>query len=81
MLFRSPPTKQASALLPSPPRPANPPSASLTLQMRALDRKANKFEKVKVAKSGTRMWTEVAELAQVRVESGLRPSWHAHKGR
>lgn len=32
---------------------------------RALDKKANKFEKVKVKKCGSQMWTEVFELAQL----------------
>lgn len=32
---------------------------------RALDRKANKFEKTKVKKCGSRMWTEVFELAEL----------------
>lgn len=32
---------------------------------RALDRKANKFEKVKVEKCGSKMWTEVYELASL----------------
>ncbi|GIL76708.1 hypothetical protein Vretimale_8819 [Volvox reticuliferus] len=35
---------------------------------RALDRKANKFEKVKVEKCGSRAWTDVFELSQLLKE-------------
>ena len=38
-------------------------------QTRALDRKANKPEKLKVQKDGSVMWTEVHELAEL-VRSG-----------
>lgn len=35
------------------------------LQLRALDKKSNKFEKVKNQKCGSKMWTEVSELASL----------------
>ena len=35
------------------------------VQMRALDPKANKAEKVKNAKGGHRMWTDVSELGEM----------------
>lgn len=42
-------------------------------QLRALSPKANKFEKVKNAKAGHRMWTEVGELGQLIREG--KTSW------
>lgn len=41
-------------------------------RVRAQDRKANKFEKVKVEKCGSNMWTEVGELAKLVREGNTK---------
>lgn len=43
------------------------------MQIKALDRKANKFEKTKVEKCGSTMWTEVEDLAKLIREG--KTSW------
>jgi hypothetical protein len=39
------------------------------MQLRALEKKANKVEKLKIKKDGSRMWTEVAEIGEL-IRSG-----------
>jgi hypothetical protein len=46
------------------------------VQARALDRKANKAEKMKVQKDGSVMWTEIEDLAAL-IRSGKVQETHA----
>ena len=46
-----------------PPTPPSPTHPALFTQLRALDKKANKFEKIKNEKCGSVVWSEVSELA------------------
>lgn len=46
-------------------------------KLRALEKKANKVEKMKIKKDGSRMWTEVGELGQ-RVREGKVPPRRRH---
>lgn len=47
------------------------PEQNLDLQIRALDKKANKIEKMKNKKGGQAMWSEVHELGQLIRYAGI----------
>lgn len=46
----------------------------LGVQLKALEKKANKVEKLKVKKDGSRMWTEVQEIGELIREGKVLPS-------